>query len=256
MGGWYVGLVGSGYSSHSPCECELCTGTQHTFSDTWIAAGRRICGLPPHPVCPLSRPSPSNLWSRNEFSLLGSDTEETSSGSKIPRLLCACLWLAHLTFTDTWLAHLTPAYIEALFRLKLASKHLTWRKIPSCSFIVCWCGWCLNLRSSGCSRCWWAKDEIYVKVSDYYLLVVTSITMPMQRNNHWNVEPKVKYCILYRFVPILCVWVFYDRVLISSDCTNVRLVSQVSAGSTNRENYTEHTDRGCVTVNLLVCCFM
>ena len=40
--------------------------------------------------------SPSNLWSRNEFSLLGSDTEETSSGSKIPIVIGSLDFYPHL----------------------------------------------------------------------------------------------------------------------------------------------------------------
>ena len=180
------------------------------------------------------------------FHYSGQTRKKLPVGVKYP------LWLAHLTFTHTWLAHLTPAYSEALFRLKLASKHLTWRKILNCSFIVCWCGWCLNLRSSGCSRCWWAKDEIYMKVSDYYLLVVTFVTMQRNhRRNVWiysslNQKQTIVFCTdLFPFCVCKC--------FITATVTNVRLVSQVTGPGVHQEGKL-HIGCGCVTVNLLVYC--
>lgn len=192
--------------------CELCTvWAQNTPSQTQglpAARDTQDSGLPPvSPVCPLSRSLAISARAAMNFHYSGQTLKKIAVGVKsvtvlwLANLTHTAFWLAHWTYTGVWLVHLTQLTVKDLFRLKLASQHLTLRKTPRCSFIE---SVMLNLRSSGCS----GADE--QKMGFVWRFLINSCFVTMQRNVRtiFNFEPKTQYCGYFvTDLPPLCVWV-------------------------------------------------
>ena len=176
---------------HSFPEC-----SEHTFSDRGTASGQRYSGsgLPGlcARVCPLSSPASLSQLS-NEFSLLSGQT---------PKKLGVSLLIG--SYTALWLAVLTQC--KDSVPTEVGKPAPDTEKSPHYSFIE---RLMLNLRSSGCSvfRCWWAKDAICKRGSDYPVAMQRNV-----RTEILNFEQKKQKIFCYRFVPHY-LWVFYGLLV-------------------------------------------